>query len=50
VATTPTKAEKILGAIRGATLARIPHAGHSSTVEQPAAVTEVIGSFLKSLS
>lgn len=50
VATTPAKAERIVSAIRGATLARIPHAGHSSTVEQPAAVTGVIEAFLTTLS
>jgi pimeloyl-ACP methyl ester carboxylesterase len=50
VATPPVKAEKIVSAIRGATLARIPHAGHSSTVEQPAAVCSAIEEFLRSLS
>lgn len=49
VATTPAKAEKIVAAIRGAKLARIPHAGHSSTVEQPAAVNEAIEAFLTTL-
>jgi 3-oxoadipate enol-lactonase len=48
VATTPPKAEKIVQGIRGATLARIPHAGHSSTVEQPGAVNAAIDQFLRS--
>ncbi len=46
VATVPAKAERIAAAIDGARLARIPHAGHSSTVEEPAAVTAAIESFL----
>ena len=50
VATPPAKAEKIVSAIRGAKLARIPHAGHSSTVEQPAAVNEAIEAFLATVS
>jgi len=49
VATPAPKAEKIVSAIRGATLARIPHAGHSSTVEQPASVNAAIEGFLRSL-
>ena len=49
LATVPAKAERITGAIRGAKLARIPGAGHSSTVEQPAAVTAAIEGFLDSL-
>jgi len=48
VATPPPKAEKIVQSIRGATLARIPHAGHSSTVEQPEAVNAAIDQFLRS--
>jgi pimeloyl-ACP methyl ester carboxylesterase len=35
VATPPAEAEAIVAAIRGATLRRIPGAGHTSTVEQP---------------
>lgn len=50
IATPPAKAEKIVSAIRGAKLARIPHAGHSSTVEQPAAVNEVIERFLATVA
>ena len=49
VATVPAKAERIAAAIRGARLARIPRAGHSSTVEEPAAVTAAIESFLAAL-
>lgn len=48
-ATPLPKAEKIVAGIRGAKLARIPHAGHSSTVEQPAAVNEAIEAFLSTL-
>ena len=50
LATPPAKAENIVRAIRGATLARIPHAGHSSTVEQPAAVNASLEGFLGSVS
>ncbi len=50
VATPPAKAEKIVSGIRGAKLARIPHAGHSSTVEQPAAVNEAIEAFLATVT
>lgn len=46
IATGRAKAERIAQAIRGARLARIRHAGHSSTVEQPAAVTAAISTFL----
>jgi pimeloyl-ACP methyl ester carboxylesterase len=46
VATVPAKAERIAGAIPGAKLVRIPNAGHSSTVEEPAAVTRAIEEFL----
>lgn len=46
VATPPPKAERIAGAIRGARLVHIPRAGHSSTVESPAAVSAAIGEFL----
>ncbi|HEU0033862.1 MAG TPA: alpha/beta fold hydrolase [Kofleriaceae bacterium] len=49
VATVPAKAEKMANAIRGATLAHIARAGHSSTVEEPAAVTAAIESFLRTL-
>jgi pimeloyl-ACP methyl ester carboxylesterase len=46
VATPPPKAERIARAIAGARLVRIPHAGHSSPVEEPAAVTSAIATFL----
>jgi pimeloyl-ACP methyl ester carboxylesterase len=46
VATVPAKAERIQKAIPGAKLVRIPDAGHTSTVEQPAAVTRAIEEFL----
>lgn len=50
VATVPAKAEKIVGAIRGAKLVRIPRAGHSSSVEEPALVTAAIEEFLRGLA
>jgi pimeloyl-ACP methyl ester carboxylesterase len=46
VATVPAKAERIRAAIAGASLVRIPRAGHSSPVEEPAAVTAALESFL----
>ena len=46
VATVPAKAERIHAAIRGSTLVRIPRAGHSSSVEQPASVNSAIDAFL----
>jgi 3-oxoadipate enol-lactonase len=49
VATTPAKAERLVAGIAGARLVRIPHAGHSSTVEEPAAVTSAIDAFLAAL-
>lgn len=49
VATVPAKAERIAAAIAGARLARIPRAGHSSSVEEPAAVTAAIEGFLGAL-
>jgi pimeloyl-ACP methyl ester carboxylesterase len=49
-ATPPPKAEKIAAAISGAKLVRIPRAGHSSPVEEPAAVTSALTGFLSSLS
>ncbi len=47
-ATTPEKAQQLAAAIRGAKLVTIPHAGHSSSVEEPAAVTAAIEAFLRS--
>jgi pimeloyl-ACP methyl ester carboxylesterase len=50
VATPRPKAEKIAGAIAGAKLVTIPRAGHSSPVEEPAAVTAAIEEFLRALA
>lgn len=49
-ATVPEKAERIRAAVRGATLVRVPGAGHTSSVEQPALVSQVIGAFLDELT
>ncbi len=49
VATVPAKAERLAAAIPGARLVRIPGAGHTSTVEQPARVNEVVTAFLDGL-
>jgi pimeloyl-ACP methyl ester carboxylesterase len=49
-ATPPPKAEKIVSAIAGSKLVRIPRAGHSSPVEEPAAVTSALTGFLSSLT
>jgi 3-oxoadipate enol-lactonase len=49
VATPRAKAERIVGAIAGARLVTIPRAGHSSPVEEPAAVTAAIEDFLGAL-
>jgi 3-oxoadipate enol-lactonase len=48
VATPLAKAERVAAAIRGTTLVRVPRAGHSSTVEEPVAVTAAIEEFLES--
>jgi pimeloyl-ACP methyl ester carboxylesterase len=48
VATPLAKAEKIANAIAGSHLVRIPRAGHSSPVEEPAAVTAAIEAFFGS--
>lgn len=50
VATVPAKAEAIARAIRHSTLVRIPRAGHTSTLEEPAAVTAALERFLESVS
>jgi len=47
VATIPAKSERLHAAIRGSTLVRIPEAGHSSTIEQPARVNAAIDAFLR---
>jgi len=49
VATPRPKAERIAGAIAGARLVTIPRAGHSSSVEEPGAVTAAIEQFLQAL-
>lgn len=48
-ATPPDKAERLASKIAGAKLLTIPRAGHSSTVEEPAAVTAAIEDFLTSV-
>jgi pimeloyl-ACP methyl ester carboxylesterase len=49
VATDPAKAQRIASGIPGARLVVIPQAGHSSTVEQPAAVNAAIERFLEEI-
>lgn len=49
VATVPAKAERMHAAIAGSQLAVIPGAGHSASIEQPAAVTAALESFLHQL-
>lgn len=46
-ATPPEDAERLIALIPNSRLVRIPAAGHSSTVEQPALVNAAIGSFLQ---
>ena len=46
VATPRAKAERIVAGVAGARLVTIPGAGHSSTVEEPAAVTAALAEFL----
>ena len=41
-ATVPVKSERIAAAIPGATLVKIPRAGHTSSVEEPTLVTDAI--------
>jgi len=48
-ATVPAKAERIQRSIAGASLVRIPRAGHSSSIEHPEAVNAAIERFLSSL-
>jgi pimeloyl-ACP methyl ester carboxylesterase len=45
-ATVPAKSERLHAAIAGSRLVRVPRAGHSSSVEEPAAVTAAITEFL----
>ena len=49
VATVPARSEQIRDAIRGSRLVVIPGAGHSSTMEEPLAVTAAIRHFLAGL-
>ena len=49
VATTPDKARRIHERIRGSMLVVIPGAGHTSSVEEPAAVNAAIDAFLQAL-
>ena len=49
VATPPAKAERIVAGIAGAKLVTIAGAGHSSPVEQPAAVTSALATFLRTV-
>ncbi|MEZ0541987.1 alpha/beta fold hydrolase [Fibrella arboris] len=49
VATVPEKARRIHEKIGGSTLVHIPRAGHSSSVEEPAAVNAAIAAFLRAL-
>ena len=50
VAAAPAKAERIHTAIAGSKLVVIPGAGHTSTIEEPAAVNAALQSFLDSLN
>lgn len=49
VATTPDHSARMRDAIRGSRLVQIPRAGHTSSVEEPAAVTAAIEGFLAEL-
>ena len=49
VATVPAKSERIHAAIRGSKLVILETGGHSSTIEEPEAVTGEIAGFLKTL-
>ncbi|MFJ6841646.1 alpha/beta fold hydrolase [Streptomyces griseoluteus] len=49
LATPPADAERLAAAVEGARLAVVPGAGHSSTLEQPAALTALIDDFLASV-
>jgi pimeloyl-ACP methyl ester carboxylesterase len=46
VATVPARAERLHAAIAGSVLARIPRAGHSSTIENPGEVNRLLAEFL----
>ncbi|MBZ0217928.1 MAG: alpha/beta hydrolase [Fimbriimonadaceae bacterium] len=49
IATPPIKSQRIHAAIAGSKLVHIEHAGHSSAIERPRAVTTEISAFLKAL-
>jgi 3-oxoadipate enol-lactonase len=49
VATKPDKARRIAAGISGARLEIVTDSGHSSTVEQPARITELLDKFLAEL-
>lgn len=49
MAVPPERAKRTAALIPGARLVMIPHAGHTSTVEEPAAVTAAIEEFLRGL-
>jgi len=44
--TPPAKARRIAERVPGAQLEIVPNCGHSSTVEQPKAITELLRHFL----
>jgi pimeloyl-ACP methyl ester carboxylesterase len=48
-ATKPDKAQRVAARVPGARLEIVPNSGHSSTVEQPTAVTALIEEFLASV-
>ncbi len=50
VATVPEKAERIAAGIKGARLERIPMAGHSSSIENPAHVNALLEEFLAQIA
>lgn len=50
VATVPAKSERIAARIAGSRLVVIPGAGHSSTIEEPAAVGRAIEEFLATIA
>ena len=46
----PHRAQKMAAAILGSKLVMVPHAGHTSTVEEPAAINAALCAFVQSLS
>jgi pimeloyl-ACP methyl ester carboxylesterase len=50
VATVPARSEHLHARIRGSRLVRIPHAGHSATIEQPSAVNAALDAFYEHLA